>query len=90
MAKTKKVAKKATLKKDLRAHVSQSLESMFKEFESIVGKRKFQKNIKKASKILVTSVKPTKVKLAAKNTEETEVHEQSLNNEVTDKSELAF
>jgi|KBSSwiStaDraftv2_1062776.scaffolds.fasta_scaffold1521448_2 hypothetical protein len=90
MAKTKKVAKKATLKKDLRAHVSQSLESMFKEFESIVGKRKFQKNIKKASKILVTSVKPTKVKLAAKNAEETEVHEPFLNNEVTDKSELAF
>ncbi len=90
MAKTKKVAKKATLKKDLRANVSQSLESMFKEFESIVGKRKFKRNIKKASKILVTSVKPEKVKLAAKNTEETEVHEQSLINEVADKSELAF
>jgi len=47
-------------------------------------------HIKKASKILVTSVKPTKVKLAAKNTEETEVQEPFINNEVTDKSELAF
>ena len=90
MAKTKKVAKKASLKKDLRANVSQSLESMFKEFESIVGKRKFQRNIKKASKILVTSVKPEKVKLTAKNEEENEVHEPSLNNEVNDKRELAF
>ena len=61
MAKANKISKKANLKKDLRMHVSQSLEQMFKNLESVVGKRKFQRNIKKASKELIASVKPGKL-----------------------------
>ena len=62
MRKSDKITKKTNLKKDLRLHVSESLQSMFKDFESAVGKRKFKKNIKKASKVLITSVKPEKLK----------------------------
>lgn len=51
---------KATLKKDLRTNVSRTLEEVFKDFESLVGKRKFRRNIKKASKILTSDVKPHK------------------------------
>lgn len=51
---------KATLKKDLRTNVSRTLEEVFKDFEHLVGKRKFRRNIKKASKILTANVKPKK------------------------------
>lgn len=51
---------KATLKKDLRTNVSRTLEEFFKDFEPLLGKRKFRRNIKKASKILTPSVKPHK------------------------------
>ena len=65
MAKSKKSGSKTVKKKELRTHVSQKLESLFKDFESVVGKRKFRRNIKKACKILTTNVSLDKVKLPA-------------------------
>ena len=67
MAKANKVSKKVNLKKDLRKHVSGSLEEMFKDFESAIGKRKFKRNIKKASKVLVASVNPEKLNTSAQS-----------------------
>lgn len=74
MAKANKITKKVNLKKDLRMHVSQSLEEMFKDFESVVGKRKFQRNIKKASKVLIASVKPEKLNAPAEIAEAKQIH----------------
>lgn len=74
MAKSNKISKKANLKKDLRMHVSQSLVEMFKDFETVVGKRKFQKNIKKASKVLITNVKPEKLNVPAEGSAAKQVH----------------
>lgn len=74
MAKANKITKKVNLKKDLRMHVSQSLKEMFKDFEPIVGKRKFQRNIKKASKELITSVKPGKLNVSAEISEAKQIH----------------
>lgn len=51
---------KATLKKDLRTNVSRTLEEVFRDFEQLLGKRKFRRNIKKASKVLTANVKPRK------------------------------
>jgi len=67
MAKANKVSKKVNLKKDLRKHVSGSLAEMFRDFESAIGKRKFQRNIKKASKVLVASVNPEKLNASAQS-----------------------
>lgn len=74
MAKANKISKKANLKKDLRMHVSQSLEEMFKNFEPVVGKRKFQRNIKKASKLLTANVKPEKLNPSAEISQATPIH----------------
>lgn len=61
---TKMGTSKATLKKDLRTNVSRTLEEVFRDFEPILGKRKFHRNIKKASKVLTASVKPHKTAVA--------------------------
>jgi len=74
MAKANKITRKVNLKKDLRMHVSQSLEEMFKDFESVVGKRKFQRNIKKASKVLIASVKPEKLNASPEISEAKQIH----------------
>ena len=74
MAKADKITKKANLKKDLRAHVSKSLEDMFREFETVVGKRKFKRSIKKASKALITSIKPEKLKTTVVSSDVTPNH----------------
>lgn len=54
-------ASKAALKKDLRTRVSRTLEEVFREFEPLIGQKKFRRNIKKASRFLTASVKPGKV-----------------------------
>ena len=61
MTKINKVSKKASLKKNLRKHVSQSLEEMLKNLNLPVRTRKFKRSIKKASKLLVASVKQDKL-----------------------------
>ncbi len=53
-------------KKDLRNQVAQTLISTFEGLKETISPKKFQRNIKKASKILLTGVKPTLKKKSVK------------------------
>lgn len=49
---------KRSTKKILRNHIARTLVEVFNDFEQQLGKRKFRRNIKKASKALLTDLKP--------------------------------
>lgn len=78
MAKANKTPKKVNPKKDLRLHVSQSLEEMFKDFKSVVGKKQFKRNIRKASKVLLTSVRAEKLNSSTDILENKVIHDNDV------------
>lgn len=55
-------------KKDLRNQVAQTLISTFEGLKDAVSQKKFKRNIKKASKALLTGVKPPAKKKSSKKT----------------------
>ncbi len=76
-------------KRDLRVLVSERLEQVFKDFEEVLGKRKFRRNIKKAAKVLTSNVKPSKINRKVSQPAPDTLHDLSPNATVKNNGEQA-